>query len=382
MSRTESIAETAAPVAPHLAAVPPPGAAPSSPPSASRKRPLLIGVAVLALGAAGWFGVSWLTVGRFQVSTDDAYVKADTATIAARASGHVVRVAVEENARVAAGDLLAEIDPGDHLLAVAAAEGRIATQRATLERIAAQGEEQKAAIAQAEAQLASARADVDRTEADLTRATDLVRTASGTQQRLDQARADRDRTRAAVAVAQAGVAAAKGALGVLIAQGREAEQGLAELGTALDKARRDLGFTRVVAPFAGVVGNKAVQLGQFVQPGTRLLALVPLDTAYVEANFKETQLVRLKPGQKVEVKVDALGSRVFEGRVASVAPASGAQFSLLPPENATGNFTKIVQRVPVRIALPKDAVTEGLIRAGFSVEVAVDTRESAAEPAK
>ena len=124
-----------------------------------------------------------------------------------------------------------------------------------------------------------------------------------------------------------------------------------ELKTALDKAKRDLDFTRVVAPFDGVVGNKAVQLGQYVAPGTRLLALVPLDTVYVEANFKETQLARLKPGQPVEVTFDALGSRRFEGRVASVAPASGAQFSLLPPENATGNFTKIVQRVSVKIVL-------------------------------
>ncbi len=365
-------APVAAPVAPPSTPAPEGGAA-----GGGRRRRILVGAGLVALLASGWFGIDWYTVGRFRVSTDDAYVKAETATIAARASGHVMRVAVGENASVRAGDLLVEIDSGDYRLAIAAAEGRIATQTATIARIAAQARAQTATIAQTEAQLAAARADVDRTEADFTRASDLVRTAAGTQKTLDQARADRDRTRAAVAVAEAGVAAARGALEVLTAQGREAEQTLAELKTALDKAIRDLDFTRVVAPFDGVVGNKAVQPGQLVQPGTRLLALVPLDTVYVEANFKETQLARLAAGQPVEVTLDALGSRRFEGRVASVAPASGAQFSLLPPENATGNFTKIVQRVPVRIALPREAAAEGVIRPGFSAVVSVDTREGA-----
>lgn len=386
MSAAENTATAPAATAqPRPAPVAAPAAPPASPAPAGstpgRRRRILVGAGLVALIAAGWFGANWYTVGRFRVATDDAYVKAETATIAARASGHVMRVAVGENALVRAGDLLVEIDSGDYRLAIAAAEGRIATQTATIARIAAQARAQTATIAQTEAQLAAARADVDRTEADFTRASDLVRTAAGTQKTLDQARADRDRTRAAVAVAEAGVAAARGALEVLTAQGREAEQTLAELKTALDKAIRDLDFTRVVAPFDGVVGNKAVQPGQLVQPGTRLLALVPLDTVYVEANFKETQLARLRPGQPVEVTLDALGSRRFEGRVASVAPASGAQFSLLPPENATGNFTKIVQRVPVRIALPREAAAEGVIRPGFSAVVSVDTREGATSKA-
>lgn len=378
MSRSEP-AVSSAPSAPSPSSAPSsagPRPVSTAPAADGRKRRLLFGGAAIVAAAAAWFGGNWLVFGRFQVSTDDAYVKADTATIAARASGHVVTVAVAENQFVKTGDLLAEIDPGDGRLSVAAAEGRIATQKATLARISAQIEAQRAAIAQSEAQLASAKSDVDRTEADLSRATDLVRTAAGTQKTLDQARADRDRTRAAVAVAEAGVAAARGAMGVLEAQRREADAGLSELVVALDKARRDLDFTRVLAPFDGVIGNKAVQLGQLVQPGTRLLALVPLDTVYVEANFKETQLTRMKPGQKVEVTIDALGSRRIEGRVASVAPATGAQFSLLPPENATGNFTKIVQRIPVRISLPREVAGESVIRPGFSAVVAVDTRET------
>jgi membrane fusion protein (multidrug efflux system) len=395
MSRHEAVPAAATPVASPLASpaaaagtapqvsastVAPPTGHPTAPSTAtrpSRRRLVLAVVGAGALLAGAWFGWSWWTVVRFRVSTDDAYVKADVATIAARAAGHVVHVAVGDNARVAAGDLLAEIDPGDARLAVGAAEGRIATQKATIARIVAQSRAQEASIAQAEAQLAAARSDVARSEADFTRASDLVRSAAGTQQRLDQARADRDRVHAAVAVAEAGVAAARGSLAVFEAQRREAEQTLGELETALDKARRDLDFTRVVAPFSGVVGNRAVQLGQYVQPGTRLLALVPLDTVQIEANFKETQIARLKPGQPVEVVVDAFGSRRIEGRVASIAPASGAQFSLLPPENATGNFTKIVQRIPVRITLPAEVVAEGIVRPGMSVEVAVDTREAA-----
>ena len=148
----------------------------------------------------------------------------------------------------------------------------------------------------------------------------------------------------------------------------------------LDKAKRDLSFTVIRAPFDGVIGNKAVQPGQYVQPGTRLLALVPLQTAYVEANFKETQIFRLKPGQKVVIKPDAYGDRDVIGTVDSIAPASGAQFSLLPPENATGNFTKIVQRLPVRITVPPDVAREGILRPGLSVVVDVHTRDESLPP--
>jgi membrane fusion protein (multidrug efflux system) len=338
-------------------------------------RPLVFGlIGLVALGLAGWKGWSWVTVGRFLVSTDDAYVKADVTNVAAETSGRVLAVGVADNGRVARGDVLVEIDPGTWQLAVDAATDRIATQDATIARIGAQVEAQRASIAQAEAQLASVRSDVERTEADFERAGALLKANAGTQQRLDQAKADRDRTRAAVAVAEAGVAAARGQLAVLEAQASEARHVRGELETALDKARRDLDFTRVRAPVDGVVGNRAVQVGQYVQPGTRLMALVPLDRAYVEANFKETQLAKLKPGQPVELRVDALDGRVVEGRVESLAPASGSQFSLLPPENATGNFTKIVQRVPVRISVPAAVAREGALRPGLSVVVDVDTR--------
>ncbi len=350
----------------------------SSRPSArrgtGRKRLILGAVAFLVLGFAGLKGWDWFTVGRFMVSTDDAYVKAETVTIAPRTSGFVTEVRVTDLQRVQRGDVLAVIDPGDGELAVKAAEGRLATQDATLGRIDAQIVAGKAAIAQAEANLVSARADVARTEADFGRAQALVKSSAGTQQALDTARAARDRTAAGVAVAEAGVASARAASAVVEEQRLEAAATRAELEVALAKARRDLSFAQVRAPFDGVVGNKAAQVGMYVAPGTRLLALVPLDEVYVEANFKETQVGEIRPGARAFVTVDGLPGRRIEGRVVGLSPATGAQFSLLPPENATGNFTKIVQRLPVRIAVPAEVAREGKLRAGLSVEAEIDTR--------
>lgn len=347
-------------------------------PPAPRKRPVrrLLGLVALcaALGAAGYFGYRYWTEGRFMVSTDDAYVKADMATIAAKVSGYVQSVAVVENQVVKKGDILAQIDPVDYNLAVAAAKGRIETQGATITRLAAQADVQRSTIDQARASLAAAEADRVRAAAEFQRASDLMQHNFGTAQRIDQTRADRDRTAASVTSAKAQVAAAEANLAVINAQRTEAERTRDELGVALERAQRDLDFATVRAPFDGVIGNKAIQPGQYVQPGTRLLTLVPPQTAYVEANYKETQIGRLRPGQRALVRIDAHSSRAIEGTVESFAPASGAQFSMLPPENATGNFTKIVQRLPVRIKVPVEVAREGILAPGLSVVVDVDTR--------
>jgi membrane fusion protein, multidrug efflux system len=298
-------------------------------------------------------------------------------------------VAAPDNSAVHAGDLLVKIDDGDYQLAVAAARDKIATQDATIARIGQQVEAQRAVIAQAQGQVEAARAQLLANQADRQRAAlefdrsqKLAETNFGSQQRLEQAAADRARTAAVLAGAGASVTAAEAAasgakanLDVLGAQKVEAERTRGELQTALAKAQRDLGFTTITAPFDGVVGNRAAELGEYVQPGTRLLALVPLTSAYVDANFKETQLGAIRPGQKVDVAVDSLDGRVIEGVVTSVAPASGSQFSLLPPDNATGNFTKVVQRVAVRIALPAEALRKGDLRPGLSVVASVRTRD-------
>jgi membrane fusion protein, multidrug efflux system len=343
--------------------------------SGGRKRLILLAILVLIGSGAAYKGYDWYTRARFLVSTDDAYVKADTAVIAAKVAGYVAAVPVTDNQAVRIGDLLATIDNGDYRLAVDAARRKVETQNSTIERIAAQVAAQNPVIEQARAQLTSAEADAIRAAAEFERATNLLRTFNATPQRVEQARADRDRTTAAVASARAAISGANATLAVLQAQKAEAESTRAELQTALDRAERDFSFTEVKAPFDGVIGNKAVQPGQYVQTGTRLLALVPLDSAYVEANFKETQLGALKAGQRASISVDAYSDRPIEGIVESFAPASGSQFSLLPPENATGNFTKIVQRVPVRIKVPPEVARAGHLRPGLSVVVEVHIRD-------
>ncbi len=344
----------------------------TAPPAKRRVVLPILGAAALLAGV--WYGYRYVTEWRFIVSTDDAYVKADTAILSAKVAGHLLAVPVAENQVVKAGEILAEIDPGDYRLAVEAAQDRIDTQSATVSRIEAQERAQMAAVAQAHAQEAASQADQIRAASEFERTQSLVEKNFATPQRLDQARADRDRTIAAVAGAEAAVNAAEANLAVLRAQRAEAERARDELKIALARARRDLDFATVRAPFDGVVGNKAAQPGAFVTPGARLMALVPVDTAYVEANFKETQLGRIAHGQKATILVDAYNDRRIEGVVDSVAPASGAQFSLLPPENATGNFTKIVQRVPVRISVPADIARSGILRPGLSVIVDIDTR--------
>jgi membrane fusion protein, multidrug efflux system len=351
----------------------------------------LLLVVLAALGYGGKTAYDYFVEGRFLVSTDDAYVGADTSIIAAKAMGHLTAVPVVDNQIVRKGDLLAAIDDGDYLNAIDAARARIGTQDATIARFGRQIDAQAAIIAQAEAQVASAAAQEKSAEAEVQRAGleydrsfKLAQTNFGSQQRLEQATADRDRTVAAVAAAKASQAStiasldgAKANLDVLKAQKDEAARTRHELETALAMAERNLSFTRVLAPFDGTVGNKAAQVGNFVQPGTRLMALVPLDASYVDANFKETQLANVKPGQKVDVSIDALDGKTVEGVVSSISPASGAQFSLLPPDNATGNFTKVVQRVAVRVTFPEDVLKEVALRPGLSVVATVHTRDPA-----
>jgi membrane fusion protein (multidrug efflux system) len=343
---------------------------------ARKRRGLVLPLVVLtAIGFGGYEGYQYFVEGRFLVTTDDAYVKADTAVIAAKVSGYIASVAVDNNVPVKAGDLLATIDDGDYRLALAAAQNKFSTQESTVARLDKQAEAQYSVIDQAKAQLVSAQADQERAAAAFARADALVQTGSSSRATLDIAKADRDRTNAAVTGAEAAVRSAEASLQVLKAQRVEAMSVLKELETAVAKADRDLSFTKVRAPFDGVIGNRAAQPGQFVQPGSRLMALVPLDQVYIEANFKETQLARIKPGQKADLVIDALAGRKIEGVVQGLAPASGAEFSLLPPENATGNFTKIVQRVPVRITVPADVAREGVLRPGLSVGVSVRTRD-------
>ncbi|MCJ2059482.1 HlyD family secretion protein [Methylobacterium sp. J-048] len=373
--RAEGQAPT--PAAPRAADVPQttassaPGAAPAQ--KRPLKRVLLLGLLTAAIGGGAYEGWHWWSVGRFFVSTDDAYVQADISILAAKVSGYLESVPVVNGVSVKKGDVIAKLDDGDYRLALQAAQDKLATQESTIVRIGRQVEAAQAQVAQAAAQIDATRADAVRAQADFTRATQMQADYVA-KSRIDQARADRDRTEASVKGMEAGLLAARANVDVLQAQKREAERLSAELRTAVDRARRDLDFTVIRAPFDGVVGNKAVEAGAYVAPGTRVAALVPLQSVRIDANFKETQVQRMRPGQPVIVTVDAYPDREIEGVVESFSPASGSVFSLLPPDNATGNFTKIVQRLPVRVRVPEAVAREGLLRPGLSVEVRVDTR--------
>lgn len=338
-------------------------------------RSLLLPVIGLALiGGAAWYGYGYWTDGRFMISTDDAYVQADMAFISPKISGYVDQVKVTENQHVKAGDPLFVVDDGDYRIAVAQAEAQIATLGKTLDRIDAQTLAAKAALNQAEAQKTAAQASADNAVRVAGRAEQLVSSKVGTQAALDDARTAVEQANAALTGADAQIAAAQANIGVLEAQRAETASSLDSLKLAKQKAERDLSFTVLRAPYDGVVGNRSVERGDLISPGQKLAVIVPTDRLYINANFKETQLARLVPGEKVRIAVDAMNGRTFEGTVSSLAPASGAVFSLLPPENATGNFTKVVQRVPVRIDVPADVLKSERLRAGLSVVVDVDSR--------
>jgi membrane fusion protein (multidrug efflux system) len=345
-------------------------------------RSLLLPVIAAALaGAAAWYGYDYWTEGRFMISTDDAYVQADMAFISPKISGYVAAVKVSENQHVKAGDPLFVVDDGDYRIAVAQADAQIATLGKTLDRIDAQVGAAKAALSQARAQKSAAQASADNAARTVDRTAQLLKTHVATEAQLDDAQTAVEQANAALTGADAQIAAAEANIGVLEAQRAEAASSLDSLKLAKEKAERDLSFTVLRAPYDGVVGNRSVEQGDLIGPGQKLAVVVPTDRLYITANFKETQLARLVPGEKVKVSVDAMDGETFEGAVSSLAPASGAVFSLLPPENATGNFTKVVQRVPVRIDVPSDVLESGKLRAGLSVVVDVDSRTAPASTA-
>ncbi|AGK58410.1 secretion protein HlyD [Hyphomicrobium denitrificans 1NES1] len=345
----------------------------------SRRKPAFIGIGALALLAGVWFAYHYITVGRFIVSTDDAYVGVHMSMISPKVSAYVTDVPVTDNQFVKEGDVLVRLDDGDYRLALSQAKSKLATQNAAIATFDAQIKAAEAASAQARAQLESAKANVVKTEADYQRTNALTAKDYSTKASLDAAIAARDSARAQVKADEAAIQSADANITLLHAQRTQTTEVAKELQVAVDQAARDLSFTVIRAPFDGVIGNRSVQVGDYVTPAKRLAAVVPLDKVYVDANLKETQLAPVVVGQEADVEVDALDGAVLKGKVVSVAPASGSQFSLLPPENATGNFTKIVQRVPVRIEVPASEA-KGRLRPGLSVVVDIDTRTTPKTP--
>ena len=340
-----------------------------------RRRRWLMTLAAVVLVAGTGFGGYWYLVGRFYESTNDAYLGADSVTIAPKVMGYIAQLEVQDNQIVRKDDVLARIDPRDYQTALDSAAADLQSAEANAANIDALLKEQQSTIAQTEAAIAADQAAVTFSEQELQRYGDLARTGVGTAQRQQQAQSDLAQKKAALERDRAAVTAAKSHIGVLQTQRRQADAAIAAKTAALAQAKINLEQTVITAPIGGVVGDRSVRQGQLVQAGTRLMSVVPTSAIYLVANFKETQTGHMLPGQPVSISIDSFPGQTISGTVDSLAPGTGAQFALLPPENATGNFIKIVQRVPVKILLdPKNPLTAHL-RPGLSVTATVDIHD-------
>jgi membrane fusion protein (multidrug efflux system) len=347
-----------------------------------RKALVLSSLGLVVLVAAAVYGHSWWTVGRFIESTDDAYVGGDITVIAPKVGGFIARVAVSDNQPVQAGDLLVKLDDRDYHAARTRAVAAVAAQQAALANLTATRRLQQAIITQTEAGITAADAEIARTRADQSRYRSLSATAAVSIQSFEKADADYKDALASGTKARATLAAAQRQLDVIDAQKQQAQAALGQAIADRDVAELNLSYTELRAPIDGTVGNRSARAGAFATVGTQLMSLVPAHGLWVDANFKESQLARMHPGLPVSVQADVLPGRIFRGHVASVAPATGAVFSVLPAENATGNFTKIVQRVPVRIQLEGQGSSLGSLRPGLSVIAQVDLRSPGARVAQ
>ncbi|WP_342710640.1 HlyD family secretion protein [Bradyrhizobium sp. B124] len=350
----------------------------AKPPAAKGKlrRLLMTGAALVILAGGAWFGWDYWTVGRFQVSTDDAYVKADNTTIAPKVSGYLSAVLVGDNEHVRAGQILARIDERDFKVALDQAKADVAAAEAAITSKRAQLDVQHSVIEAARATLAVDTANQTFAEQENKRYTDLAGTGYGSVQNAQQAQSRYASAQAAIARDTANLASAERQVELLKADIAQAVAAQARATALQHQAELNLGYTTIIAPIDGVVGNRTLRTGQFVQAGTQLMSLVPATGAYVIANYKETQLTNVRKGQPVEIEVDMFPGQVVRGHVDSLAPASGQEFALLPPDNATGNFTKVVQRIPVKIVL--DATNVDL-RPGMSVIPSIATLSHPAE---
>lgn len=339
--------------------------------------PLLAASAALAAVLVG--GGLWWAEKQHYEATDNAFVAADKVSVAPQVDGYVTEVLVADNQPVRAGDVLVRIDPSSIKARLAQAEANAAALEAGVRQVDDKAKLEQAMIAQRQAGVTSAQAQVKWTTAELNRYGQLSKSGYASTQREQTARAAQDQAAAAVDQANAALAAERQAAASLGSAREQTAAQAAAARAAVEQARIDLSRTEIRSPAAGVVGARGVRVGQYVRPGGALMTIVPLEEAYVVANFKETQVARLRIGQPVEIRADAFGDRTIKGRVDSFAPATGAEFALIPVENAVGNFTKIAQRLPVKIAVERAQPLAGALRPGLSVEVKVDvTRKTGA----
>ena len=360
--------------------------APSAPP-VRRLAPLRQSVLwLLLLAGAGLLVVLFATqwdrwVGlSIRQTTDDAYVRGDITPLSAKVEGYVRRVAVDDFQRVKKGDLLVEIEDSDYRAKVAQAEADLLGAQAAIDNLKARKEAQHAQVAEAESAITATQADVLRTQQEAERQRTLLATTFGTQQKVEQADAAAKRFAANLASNQAALSAQRRQLAVLDTQELQLRADAKAKQAALDLAKINLGYTRIVAPVSGMVSERGVREGQYAHAGTQVISVVPLDNVWVVGNYKETQLTHVAIGQRAEIRVDTFPGVVINGVVDSIAPASGAQFSLLPPDNATGNFTKVVQRIPVKLRIGPDNPLSGHLLPGMSVEATILTDTTPSPP--
>jgi membrane fusion protein, multidrug efflux system len=347
-------------------------------PQFGRKHLALAGLALaMILGGFG-YGRYWWNVGRFIESTDDAYAGGNVTPVAPHVAGFVAQILVSDNQHVRAGQLLIRLDARDFQAALDHAQAIADQRQAALAALAAKHVLQQAIIRQAEADLNAKAAHATFADADAVRYRELASTTFGTRQNAERALAADQEAQSASKAAQASLTAARQQLSVLDAEIAEARAGVAQAKADLETARLNLDYTEIRSPIDGYVGNRAAQVGAYVANGAYLLSVIPAQGLWVDANFKEDQLAHMRPGQPATIVADVLPGTIFRGRVDSLAPGTGAVFSVIPPENATGNFTKIVQRIPVRIALDDGEAKLGELRPGLSTTVSVDTKPDAA----
>jgi membrane fusion protein, multidrug efflux system len=365
MSDQTVLKETSSPPVPPVAG----GKAPSSHGIRLSRRSVVTGAVLFLVAAVGLY---FYVPGFWQVSTDDAYVNAHVVSIVPKVAAYVSKLHVNDNSKVAHDDLLIELDPKDFAVAVDMANADLKSAEANASNIEAQIKEQQAIVAESQSAVDGDQAVLNFAQEQFDRYKSLATSGSGTVERLQQAESDVGQHRATLQHDLAALDAARAHQAVLQTQLLQAKATIERQQAALAQARLNLSYTQIRATEAGSVANKTVEAGNYVQPGQTLFSIVP-DTLYITANFKETQLTNVRPGQRATIRVDAFPGLRLEGRVDSLQRGTGSQFALLPPENATGNFVKVVQRVPVKITFDDPGEALRWISPGMSVEAKIYT---------
>ena len=358
-----------------LAGVPSAGSAAAQRPHRRRVygRGLAVGGAILVAVVVGWLAMRYYAVGRFVEKTDDAYVKADATIVAPKVAGYVEDLLVDDNQSVKAGQVVARIDNRDLHNALDEAAAGLSSAHADVDNLAAQITAQGSLVRQADASVVEANASLGLAQRNDARRKEMARVGYGSAEQADNASTDTSEKAASLQRLKAAAVNARQQIEVLTTQRQMAQAQLARAEAAQHQAELNLSYATITSPTDGTVAARTARRGQYVQVGTQLMAVVPLQRVYVVANFKETQLTGVKPGERARIRVDTFPGHVVEGRVDSLAPASGLEFSLLPPDNATGNFTKIVQRIPVKVVFDRHNSLAGRLRPGMSVDVSIDT---------